>query len=82
MLDSGEPVMFTSSACLFNSLRQEVRSGKPVKFHGAYNLPENSLISDSQQVCMVTQDIWKTTGYCFTEVFKISIALLLLTDFK
>ena len=64
-MDTGEPVMFLNSTHLFNALRQEVRLGAPVKFHGAYTLPKDPLISDGQQVHMVTQDIWKATGFCF-----------------
>lgn len=62
----GPKVMYTDGHSLLDALRGAFKDGKHVKFHGAYTLPVDPLVSDKDRIRMTTHNIWKVTGYRFT----------------
>jgi hypothetical protein len=71
------PKMYNSSQSLFENLQSAFRKGNHVEFFGGYHLPEDPLITARQRVRMTIHDIWKTTGYRFTYVNGIMLAVWL-----
>jgi len=57
--------MYADSRGLFDALRAAFK-GIQVNFFGAYKLPEDRLVNNSERVRMTIHDIWTVTDYRFT----------------
>ncbi|KAJ7056781.1 hypothetical protein C8F01DRAFT_1061939 [Mycena amicta] len=61
------PKNYTNAQDLLSDLRTLCIGEDEVDFSGSYPLAQSDLgVSDKQRVQMVTQDVWKATGYRFT----------------
>ncbi|KAF9266416.1 hypothetical protein L218DRAFT_996593 [Marasmius fiardii PR-910] len=60
------PTIYSNSSELLNALRNAFALSQDVVFAGSYLDSNNPPISDKQRVQVVTNDVWRATGYRFT----------------
>ncbi|KAK1221943.1 hypothetical protein PQX77_015233 [Marasmius sp. AFHP31] len=60
------PTIYNSSVELLNALSNALRASQDVVFAGSYLDSNNPPMSDKQRVQVVTNDVWRATGYRFT----------------
>ncbi|KAG7089972.1 hypothetical protein E1B28_011597 [Marasmius oreades] len=60
------PTIYSSSTELLNAMRNAFAVSQDVVFAGSYLDSNNPPMSDKQRVQVVTNDVWRATGYRFT----------------
>ncbi|KAJ3733571.1 hypothetical protein DFJ43DRAFT_215114 [Lentinula guzmanii] len=62
-------VRYLSAEAMFKDLQRKIKEDH-VEFGGEYTIPLDPLISDRERVQFTIREVWKTTGYRFTYVYK------------
>ncbi|KAK7006027.1 hypothetical protein R3P38DRAFT_3367397 [Favolaschia claudopus] len=57
---------FADAQAMFDAIRKAFKTGKSVNFRGTYLAANDPLITDKERLQMTTDELWKVSGYRFS----------------